>query len=272
MASSTWTSVLVGTDGSATAQRAVDAAGAVARALGLPVTVVTGWYRDHLDEMTDAHGDRVEAGPANAQWARDVTVDAAATLRAAGCEDVHQAMPEGGPADALLALSDEDPSTLVVVGTVGLGSTAERLLGNVPHQLTHHAHADLLLVSQSDYGTGTDWQHVALATDGSRTAAVAVDRGLAFAQALGATTTLLTVSPSEDRGHRAFEQTPAPTDHTRVAVGRDAGSTLAEAAGDFDLLVLGNKGMSGPSRLLGSVANSVTHALPTDLLLVNTTR
>ena len=45
-----------------------------------------------------------------------------------------------------------------------------------------------------------------------------------------------------------------------------------EAAREGELLVIGNKGMSGPSRLLGSVSNRVTHDLPTDLLLVNTTR
>ena len=275
MGTSTWNRVLVGTDGSATAQRAVHAAGAVARALQVPVTVATGWYRDRLDEMSEmanAHGDRFEAGPTNASWATDVVVDAAATLRAAGCEDVATATPEGGPADALLQLSDDHPGTLVVVGTVGLGSTTERLLGNVPHQLTHHAQSDLLLVSRSDYLDGPNWATVALATDGSPTAAVALERGMGLARSLGATTTLLTVSPSEDRGHRAFDRTPAPTDHTRVAVGRDVSATLVAAARDFDLLVLGNKGMSGPSRLLGSVANSVTHDLPTDLLLVNTTR
>lgn len=275
MAPQTWTRVLVGTDGSATAQRAVHAAGAAARALQVPVTVATGWYRDRVDDLAevgDAGGEPVEVGRTNASWATDVVVDAAATLRAAGCEDVETATPQGGPADALVRLSDEHPGTLVVVGTVGLGSTADRLLGNVPHQLTHHAHADLLLVSGSDYAEGPNWATVALATDGSPTAAVAVERGMALARSLDARTTLLTVSPSEDRGHRAFDRTPAPTDHTRVAVGRDVSTTLVEAARDFDLLVLGNKGMSGPSRLLGSVANSVTHDLPTDLLLVNTTR
>ena len=272
MASSTWSRVLVGTDGSATAQRAVDAAGFVARALGVPITVATGWYRDHVDELAEVGDDPVERATANASWATNVTVDAAASLRASGCEDVRQATPEGGPADALLQLSDEVPDTLVVVGTVGLDSTAERLLGNVPHQLTHHAHADLLLVSRTTTDADIAWSSVALATDGSKTAAVAVGRGMQLAEALGATTTLLTASASEDRGHRAFEATPAPTDHTRVAVGRDVSSTLMEAAGTYDLLVLGNKGMSGPSRLLGSVANSVTHDLPTDLLLVNTTR
>jgi hypothetical protein len=52
----------------------------------------------------------------------------------------------------------------------------------------------------------------------------------------------------------------------------DAPSPAQALLGGLHLLVLGNKGMSGPSRLLGSVANRVTHHVPTDLLLVNTTR
>jgi nucleotide-binding universal stress UspA family protein len=59
---------------------------------------------------------------------------------------------------------------------------------------------------------------------------------------------------------------------TRVHVHGDAVDGMRDAASDLDLLVLGNKGMSGPSRLLGSVANRITHRVPTDLLLVNTTR
>ncbi len=57
-----------------------------------------------------------------------------------------------------------------------------------------------------------------------------------------------------------------------MAVGSDVTHTLIEAARGFDLVVIGNKGMSGPSRLLGSVSNRVTHEVPTDILLVNTSR
>ena len=44
-------------------------------------------------------------------------------------------------------------------------------------------------------------------------------------------------------------------------------------AGGFDLLVMGNKGMTGVTRFfrLGSVPNKVTHHLPCSLLIVKTT-
>ena len=48
------------------------------------------------------------------------------------------------------------------------------------------------------------------------------------------------------------------------------GTVLAERSRDAQLLVLGNRGMSGPSRLMGSVSNRVTHQLSTNLLLVRT--
>lgn len=269
-----YTEVLVGTDGSPTAQCAVHAAGALGRALEVPVTVATGWYRDRVDdfEQLETSGTSESAGARNSAWATDVVVDAGASLRSAGTQEVRTATPEGGPAEVLLQLGEQRPGSLVVVGTVGLDRTSERLLGNIPHQLTHHAQSDLLLVARRDCDETIQWGSVALATDGSSTAAVAVEHGLALAANLGAKTTLLTVTRSEERGQRVLEAAGAVTDDQRVVVSRDLTAGLIDAAGDYDLLVLGNKGMSGPSRLLGSVANSVTHDLPTDLLLVNTTR
>lgn len=269
MAGSAYSHVVVGTDGSATAMCAVHAAGAVARALEVPITVATGWYRDHVNDFDALAG---AGSPRNAQWATDTVVDAAAVLRASGCKDVRTATPEGGPADVLLRLAEDHPGSLVVVGTVGLDSTAERLLGNIPHQLTHHVPADLLLVHRGECDADVSWSSVALATDGSDTATKAVTHGLGLAEALGARTTLVTVAPTEERGQKALTRTAVETDEQHVAVGRDTADVLVEAARGHDLLVLGNKGMSGPSRLLGSIANSVTHHLPTDLLLVNTTR
>jgi nucleotide-binding universal stress UspA family protein len=272
--SGAYTAVMVGTHGSPTAQCAVHAAGAVSRALGVPVTVITGWYRDHVDDLTSLAtlGSDEAAGARSSAWATDVVVDAAASLRATGHPDVHTATPEGGAAEVILQLADDHPGTLIVVGTVGLDRTADRLLGNIPHQLTHHAHSDVLLVARRDCDADVSWNSIALATDGSPTAALATAHGLDLARALGARTTLLTVAGTEERGQAVLDGSGVETDDRRVAIGRDAADALIEAGRDFDLIVLGNKGMSGPSRLLGSIANTVTHHLPTDMLLVNTTR
>ena len=62
---------------------------------------------------------------------------------------------------------------------------------------------------------------------------------------------------------------------TTKVVDTDAVSgLLGEAAeGKYDLLVMGNKGMTGVTRFfkLGSVPNKVTHNLPCSLLIVKTT-
>jgi nucleotide-binding universal stress UspA family protein len=270
--------VLVGTDGSATAGHAVTAAGQLAARLGVPITIATAWQR-HLDDPPAASEEaRYPGGNAASQeshWSADVTSDAAAVARTVGVEQVHQLHPIGRPADSLLEVAHRHPKGLLVVGTAGLSQASERLLGNVPHQLTHHSPIDLLLVAGP--GDAGAWRTIALATDGSRTAGTAVDRGLALARELGATPVLLTVARDRARGQqvldRALERIADREGiERRVQVAKDPTSGMCEAAGELDLLVLGNKGMSGPSRLLGSVANRITHEVPTDLLLVNTTR
>jgi nucleotide-binding universal stress UspA family protein len=270
------TEVLVGSDGSTTAQRAVRAAARLALVLGVPLTVVTAWTREIADGPSLREESRYPGGGASgaeAMWATQTVADAASAARSQGLDDVHTATPQGSPAEALLDLAASRPGSLVVVGGRGLDQRSERWVGNVPHQLTHHCPRDLLLVRSHE--KHHDWGSVAIATDGSPTASLAVEHGLALARSLGITPTLLTVARDEDAGSRVLDRARAGVDDevaTEVVVDGDVRRGLVEAARGHDLLVLGNKGMSGPSRLLGSVANRVTHEIPTDLLLVNTTR
>ncbi|MDX1657594.1 MAG: universal stress protein [Nitriliruptorales bacterium] len=278
---SSYRHVIVGTDGSGGATCAVHAAVTVAGALSAPLHIATAWYRDQPDEPVPSERSQMPGGsPAGHEstWATETTSEAAAVARQAGLEDVRQAQPIGGAADALIQVGEDHPESLLVVGTRGLDSRSERLVGNVPHQLTHHSTRDLLLVSTTrDCEDGRSWDRVALATDGSETAAVACEHGHALAQTLGATPVFLIVAKDEDRGQQVAERASraydgaAELDH-EVVISGSVSDALVDAAGDYDLLVIGNKGMSGPSRLLGSVANRVTHRVPTDLLLVNTSR
>lgn len=273
--------IIVGSDGSQTAERAVSSAAIIAAATGTPLTVATAWYRDMpdkpvLSELAEYPAD--SPGAMEAGWARQTVADGAGIARQAGVAEPATATPRGGPADGMLELSQEYPDALLVVGTVGLGSRAERFLGNVPHQITHHAAGDVLLVRSENHAADA-YTSVALGTDGSKTAARAVERGLAFTLSIGATPVLLTAARDETNGQGVLKQatssltSPAPDDMgQRVVVGRKPAPTLIDVADDYDLLVIGNKGMSGPSRLLGSVANEITHRVPIDILLVNTTR
>jgi nucleotide-binding universal stress UspA family protein len=272
--------VIVGTDGSPTAASAVRTAASLALRLTTPLLIVTAWYRRRDDAPVTSEEARYPGGSApghEARWAETTTSDAAAVARSLGVEDVRQLTPTGGATDALIDLSEQRPGSLTVVGTAGLAERAERFVGNVAHQLTHHSRGDVFLAGYRDGDGARSWGSVALATDGSPTAAVACEHGYAVARQLGVDPILLTVA--SDQGHgdavldRASGQFPDGRSLPReVAIGADVSRTLVDAATAYDLVVIGNKGMSGPSRLLGSVSNRVTHEVPTDLLLVNTSR
>jgi nucleotide-binding universal stress UspA family protein len=122
------------------------------------------------------------------------------------------------------------------------------------------------------------YERILVGTDGSKTAAKAVDRAVEVAADSGAALTIFsaakiakgeaTVAAEKER-HSA---SGVPID-TKV-VEADAVSALIEEArhGTYDLLVMGNKGMTGLSRFFtSSVPDKVSHHLPCSLLIVKTT-
>jgi len=122
------------------------------------------------------------------------------------------------------------------------------------------------------------YKHILVGTDGSTTAAKAVDRAVELAQASGASITILTAGVGEQAKKIVDREAARHADagvniDTRVDE-RDASTALVEIAedGDYDLLVVGNKGMTGASRFfLGSVPNKVSHHVQRSLLIVRTT-
>ena len=123
------------------------------------------------------------------------------------------------------------------------------------------------------------YQKILVGTDGSSTAAKAVDRAVEVAASAGASLTIFTagtadkgekVVAAEAARHAASPASPSPR---RVVDADPVSGLVAEAtSGGFDLLVMGNKGMTGLTRFLrGSVPNKVAHHLPCSLLIVKTT-
>lgn len=144
---------------------------------------------------------------------------------------------------------------------------------------------------------------ILVGTDGSGTAAAAVSEAIALAGSLGAR--LLIVSAYEPVSQlRMRDERMALPDDAQWMVGPredvlavlDAASRLAAASGvaaietfarqgdpadaiidvaeeqHCDLIVVGNKGMTGAKRfLLGSVPNKISHHAPCSVLIVRTT-
>jgi nucleotide-binding universal stress UspA family protein len=122
------------------------------------------------------------------------------------------------------------------------------------------------------------YKRILVGTDGSATAAVAVDRAVEVAAATGARLTILTVD-REERGRKIVDEVAGKhadsgVDIETKVISGDPASVLVDETeqGGYDLLVVGNKGMTGASRFfLGSVPNKVSHHAPTALLIVRTT-
>lgn len=122
------------------------------------------------------------------------------------------------------------------------------------------------------------YKNILVGTDGSATAAIAVERAVEVASATGARLTILTVD-REERGRKIVDEVAGKHAgsgvdiETKVLTGDPASVLVDETErGGYDLLVVGNKGMTGASRFfLGSVPNKVSHHAPSALLIVRTT-
>lgn len=250
----TYKALVVGTDGSESADEAVDVAAGFAARLGRPLTIASVWSLDS--------GVQTEA-----EW---LVGKAATAARRRTVPSIETVAMSGSPAATLIELAERTTNTLLVVGSRGLGSARARMVGSTSNNLSHHSLVDVCFVSHSP----AQWGAIGLATDGSETSKCAVRRGYALATALGATPFLVTAAEDEVSGNRVLDAVSAdlgiPAEGERDVLLGSASDALSHAGFKYDLLVLGNRGMSGPARLLGSVTNRVTHHAGTNLLLVNT--
>jgi nucleotide-binding universal stress UspA family protein len=144
----TYSTVLVGTDGSESSFRAVDRAATVARDAGAKLLLATAYRPMTAREIQDAAdalgGESYKVSGSTP--AEDVLRDAADRAKAIGAKDVETLPVEGDPVDALVALVEKRQVDLLVVGNRGLNSLAGRLLGSVPANISHRAGCDVLIV------------------------------------------------------------------------------------------------------------------------------
>ena len=123
------------------------------------------------------------------------------------------------------------------------------------------------------------YTRILVGTDGSATASKAVARAVEVARSSGARLTIMTAGRG-DKGHEIVDEAAGAhassgVDIDTAVVDQDPVGALVDtaAAGGYDLVVVGNKGMTGVSRFfkLGAVPNKLSHHLPTSLLIVRTT-
>ena len=147
-------SIVVGTDGSATAAEAVRRAGALADAFSADLHVVSA-YRPPAMVLAATADPGLVSSVSLVDWevaARDdvcALLDRlAAELIGVGMSVTTHAVP-AHPATAILSVAEAVGADLIVVGNRGMRG-ARRLLGSVPNNIAHHAGCDVLVVDTVD--------------------------------------------------------------------------------------------------------------------------
>ena len=134
--------ILVGTDGSVTAARAVARAASLAGALGAELVIVSAYSsRAPGGATSDPAWSAAAEAAANEHVSR-----ASDDAKSAGVTSVSGNAVAGDPADVLLSEAEKQGVDLLVVGSKGMQGSTRFLLGSVPNKISHHTPCDLLIV------------------------------------------------------------------------------------------------------------------------------
>jgi nucleotide-binding universal stress UspA family protein len=135
--------IAVGTDGSASAAKAVEMGAEMARRFDAKLTLVSAFQ-----DTGGAPLDR-ESASEEVQWVfsssarvREILTRSAEDLQREGLE-CSTLVDEGDPADVLVRLAQECGADILVIGNKGMH---RRVLGSVPNTVTHNAPCSVLVV------------------------------------------------------------------------------------------------------------------------------
>ncbi len=260
--------IVVGTDGSPTANLAVDKAGELAKALGAPVHVVC-----------------VPSALEASQWparisAEQIVAKASDRLRSQGVE-VQTHLPkvlQGEAALALVAVAEQEQAQMLVVGNKGM-TGIRRLLGSLPNRVSHQARCDVLIVpTQSRSLAEFSGRSIVVGADGSSGATRTVSEGIRLAKALGGELHIVSISQSPGSPESSLAEAAANAADQGVAVvthapGGDPAGALLEVADKHDaaVIVVGSKGMlTGERERFGNIADKISHSGASGVLIVST--
>ena len=141
-------SIVVGTDGSATATEAVRHAAGLARVHDAKLHVISA-YQGSMRPKVAAE---MRELPDELQWMGHATEMAEAVVQEAveaadpKGVDVETSVREGDPAEVIISYAEDIGADLIVVGNKGMTGARRFILGSVPNKVAHHAPCSVLIV------------------------------------------------------------------------------------------------------------------------------
>jgi nucleotide-binding universal stress UspA family protein len=143
-----FSSIVVGTDGSETANEAVRQAVDLAKSVGAKVQLVSAYEPVSNQRIREER----QQAPDDVQWTINPREDVDGTLAEAAeiaenaGVDVERFARQGDPADAILDVAEETKADLIIVGNKGMTGARRFLLGSVPNKVSHHAPCSVLII------------------------------------------------------------------------------------------------------------------------------
>jgi nucleotide-binding universal stress UspA family protein len=138
-----YTSIVVGIDGSPTAEMALDRAIELAHTSGGRLHVVSA-YEPAQARVTGGapSGDAYEVTP---DFKVEGVLQRALDRSATKDLQVEEHAPKGNAADALIGVAEATGADLIVIGSVGMKGP-KRIFGSVPNTVAHKSPCDVLIV------------------------------------------------------------------------------------------------------------------------------
>jgi nucleotide-binding universal stress UspA family protein len=136
-----YSKVAVGTDGSATASEAVEAAVELARRYDAELVLISAYHDEALGRESRA-SEELQWMFSPAARLKEILARTEAAVRREGvsCSTLAET---GDPAEVLVRLAEECGADVLVIGNRGM---RRRILGSVPNSVTHKAPCSVLVV------------------------------------------------------------------------------------------------------------------------------
>ena len=143
--------IVTGTDGSDTANQAVQHAIKLAKLAGAKLHIVSAYKSVPAIAMA-APDAMSQLGAGTEEWESQVTAEVKAMLDRLVAEAKDQGVAaeehalEGDPAEVIVELADKTKADLIVIGNRGMSGASRFLLGSVPNKISHHSPCSVLIV------------------------------------------------------------------------------------------------------------------------------
>jgi nucleotide-binding universal stress UspA family protein len=209
----------------------------------------------------------VHAGWAMSRLMEELDAAARSTLHHA-IDEVHASSTSllaGDAAPRLLREIEETEATLVAVGPRGHSRAAGVLLGGVSAELLHNAPCSVLLARPPRFGEFP--ASILVGVDGSPQSIAAAAVAESLAERFGSECLIVAATG----GKRIDLEQVQELSLTVVTDPNRPVDALVDLSKETDLLVVGSRGLHGPSAL-GSVSERVGHRASSSVLVVRTPR